>query len=177
MSKSRPALWILVPISLALSVASIWGTFQFGPIGKPSRAAQECADLKSFVISEEKVGKSDWDAYRELVTRYDTTAPNANERAILVKDIAAAIIKVLGHDLAIYKEMEQLSGCVKKEDRSNLPNMIAETESAINYLNGTEAIDGAYFNPELGNWSSSYYSEFISALEYLKGSSVKTADA
>jgi hypothetical protein len=159
-----------------LALASIWGTFQFGPIGKPSRAAQECADLKSFVISEEKVGKSDWEDYRELVTRYDTTAPSITDRAILVEDIATTVVRVLGHDLAIYKEMEKFSGCVKKEDRSNLPTMIAETESAINYLNGTEAIDGAFFNPELGNWNSNFYSEFVSALDYLKGSSGNTAD-
>jgi len=160
-----------------LSIASVWGTFQFGPIGKPSRAAQECADLKSFVIKEEKVGKSDWDTYRGLVNRYETTAPNASDRAALVEEIAASVIKVLGHDLAIYKEMEKFAGCVKKDDRSNLPTMITETESAINYLSGTEAIDGSFFNPALGNWNSTYYSEFISALEYLKGSSGKTADA
>ena len=177
MSKSRPALWILVPVSLALSVASIWGTIQFGPIGKPSRAAQECADLKSFVIAEEEVGRSDWDKYRELVTRYDASTPGATERALLVEDIAISIIKVLGHDLAIYKEMEKFTGCVKKDQRSTLPAMIAETESAINYLSGTEAIDGAFFDPKLGNWNSNYYSEFISALDFLKGSSGRSVDA
>jgi len=176
-SKTRPALWILVPISLALTVSSIWATFNFGPIGKPSRAALECAELREFVIQEEVEGRSEWGKYRDLVTQFDGLAENSNQRPALVESMAMSIVEVLGHDLTIYKEMSRFPSCIKMERREQLPNIISETESAINFLNGSEDINGDFFDPNLGTWNTGYYSEFISALDYLKGETSATAGA
>jgi hypothetical protein len=55
--------------------------------------------------------------------------------------------------------------------RSQLSGLIEETQSAINFLNGSTPINGTYFNPELGTWNTTYYEEYISALEFLKSGS------
>jgi hypothetical protein len=46
--------------------------------------------------------------------------------------------------------------------------LIEETQSAINFLNGSTPIEGNYFSPELGTWNTAYYEEYLSALEFLE---------
>jgi hypothetical protein len=46
--------------------------------------------------------------------------------------------------------------------------MITETETAINFLNGSTPINGNFFDPKLGTWNTTYYEEYLSALEFLK---------
>ena len=82
--------------------------------------------------------------------------------------MAGSVIEVLGHHLAIYKEMNKFSACVVQSKRSQLSGLIEETESAINFLNGSTPINGNYFNPELGTWNTTYYEEYLSAVEFLK---------
>lgn len=177
MQKTRPALWILAPISLALAVGSFYGALHFGPIGKPSQTAFECAALKDFVVKEELLGKAEWTNYRDLIAQYESLPANSPSRVTLVESIAMSIIDVLGHDLAIYKEMEKYPACVKLEKRKELPGIITETESSINFLNGSAPIDGSFFDPNIGSWNADYYKDFISALEFLKGVSSNTANA
>lgn len=89
--------------------------------------------------------------------------------------MASTVVEVLGHDLAIYKEMNKFPGCVLQAKRKDLSAMISETESAINFLNGSEPINGTYFDPELGTWNGSYYAEYSSALDFLKAIKTKSA--
>lgn len=173
--KSRPALWILVPITLSLAFASIWGTVHYGPFGKPSRAAAECRELREFIVDEEVAGLADWNNYRDLVNQYLSLPPESN-RTALVEEIAFTVVQVLEHDLEIYNEMDRNLGCLSMEKKEELPGIIAETESAINFLNGTEAIEGSFFDPEVGSWNADYYNEFISATEFLKDLAKEDAD-
>lgn len=173
--KTRPALWVLVPIALSLAVASIWGTAHYGPIGKPSRAAAECRELRDFIVEKEITGRSDWNDYRDLVGQYLALKPEAN-RAALVEEIAFTVAQVLEHDLAIYKEMEKYQGCLLMDRREELPGIISETESALNFLNGTEAIEGNFFDPEVGSWNADFYNEYLSATEFLKDQAKQEAD-
>lgn len=174
-TKNRLLLWILVPLFLALAGASVWGTLQFSPIGKPAHTSYACKDLRTFILEKEVVGKREWNSYRELVNQYLALPQNSNKSAI-VEEIAFVVVKVLGHDLDIYSEMEKHLECLLTDKRSELPGIIAETESAINFLNGSEAIDGSFFDPQLGTWNPEYYSEFVSATEFLKDQAILEAD-
>jgi hypothetical protein len=62
-----------------------------------------------------------------------------------------------------------------KDKREELGGLIEETESAINFLNGSAPIEGNYFDPELGTWNATYYEEYLSALDFLKASKEATA--
>lgn len=168
MRNTRPAFWIFVPLLLTLSIAAIWGTAHFGPIGKPSQAAAECSDLRQFVAQEEVIGRAKWVDYRTLVDEFLALAPTDPERIPLIEEMAGTVIEILGHDLTIYKELEKFSGCVLQSRREEIPGMIEETEAAINFLNGSTPIDGNYFDPELGSWNTTYYEEFLSATDFLK---------
>ncbi len=160
-----------MPILLALSVGGVWGTAHYGPIGKPSRAAIECSNLREFVQSEEVTGKESWNEYRRLVDQFLALSPTSDERVPIIEKMAGNVIDILGHDLAIYKEMNKFPSCVVQSKRSQLSGLIEETQSAINFLNGSTPINGTYFNPELGTWNTTYYEEYISALEFLKSGS------
>lgn len=168
MRSTRPIFWIFVPILLAVSIGAVWGTAHFGPIGKPSRAAIECSTLRDFVKTEEVSGKENWNEYRSLVDKFLALSPTSDQRIPLIEMMAGSVIEVLGHDLAIYKEMNKFSACVVQSKRSQLSGLIEETESAINFLNGSTPINGNYFNPELGTWNTTYYEEYLSAVEFLK---------
>lgn len=170
MRNTRPIFWIFVPILLAFSIGAAWGTVHFGPIGKPSQAAIECANLQKFVANEEVEGKAEWVEYRSLVDKFMALSPTSEARIPLIEEIASKVIGVLGHDLSIYKEMEKFSGCLLQSKRSEIPGLIEETESAIAFLNGSTPIDGTYFNPEIGTWNATYYEEYLSALDFLKSS-------
>jgi len=174
--KTRPALWILVPITLSLAFASVWGTVHYGPFGKPSRAAAECRELRDFIVDQEIAGRTDWNNYRDLVNQYLGLPPESN-RTALVEEIAFTVVQVLEHDLEIYSEMDKNQGCLLMQKREELAGIIAETQSAINFLNGTEAIQGSFFDPEVGSWNADYYNEFISATEFLKDQAKQDADA
>lgn len=175
MQKTRPALWILAPISLLLAIASIYGTFHFGPIGKPSQRALECSELKALVVKEESLGKTEWTNYRNLISQYESLPETSPNRANLVETIAMSIVEVLGHDLTIYREMEKFPACVKLDKRDELPGIIDETESSINFLNGSEPINGSFFDPSIGSWNAEYYQDFVSALDFLKGEKSNSA--
>lgn len=167
---TRPAFWIFVPILLSLSLASFWAVGYYGPVGNStSTSTTSCSDLRAFIQEEEVPGKAKWQEYRTLVTQLGNLATNSNERPPLVEQIAGTIIEVLGHDLAIYKEMNRNISCVQIDKRKDIPTMISDTEQAINFLNGSTAIQGSYFDPALGTWNSSYYSDYMSALDLLKG--------
>lgn len=170
MRSTRPIFWIFVPILLVISLGAMWGTFNYGPIGKPSQAATECANLREFVKMEEVSGKASWTEYRGLVDQFLALTPTSNERIPIIEKMASSVIEVLGHDLAIYKEMNKFQSCVMQDKRSQLSGLIDETQSAINFLNGSTPINGNYFNPELGTWNTTYYEEYLSALEFLKSS-------
>lgn len=168
MSKTKPIAWIFVPILLALAVAASWASYNYGPLGKPAPVNSACSDLKSFITSEESLGKSQWQQYRSLVTEYQGLGTSSTQRVPLVKEMAITVIDVLGHDLAIYKEMNKNQSCVLAAKRSEITTMITDTESAINFLNGSQSINGTYFNPDLGTWNTNYYSDYVTALDYLK---------
>lgn len=140
----------------------------YGPIGKPSQAAAECSTLKEFVKAEEVSGRASWTEYRGLVDQFLALSPSSDARIPLIEKMAGSVIDVLGHDLAIYKEMDKFSSCVVQSKRGQLSGLIDETAAAINFLNGSTPINGTYFNPELGTWNTTYYEEYLSALEFLK---------
>ena len=166
--RTKPVFWLLVPVLLALSIGSFWAVAQYGPLGKSTTSSASCSDLKVLIQQEEIPGKSKWQEYRSLVTRLSTLSDNSTERAPLIEEIAGTIIEVLGHDLTIYKEMNRNLSCVQIDKRKDIPTMISDTEQAIDFLNGSTAIEGNYFDPKLGTWNSNYYSEYMSALDLLK---------
>ena len=153
---------------LAISVGAIWGTVNYGPIGKPSQAVAECENLQAFVTAEEESGKASWSEYRQLIDQYLAIDATSDQRVPIIEKMASTVIDVLGHDLAIYKEMNKYPSCVLQEKRSEISGMIKETETAINFLNGSTPINGNYFDPKLGTWNTSYYEEYLSALDFLK---------
>lgn len=159
-----------MPVLLALSMAGVWGTAHFGPIGKPSQVEIECNALRDLIVSEEGNGKAAWNQYRGFVKEYLATPPTASERAGLVEAMASVVIVVLGHDLTIYKELEKYPRCVLQSKRDQIAGMITETEATINFLNGSTPIEGNYFDPKLGSWNATFYEEYMSALEFLKSS-------
>jgi hypothetical protein len=165
---TRPIFWIFVPILLAIATGAIWGTANYGPLGKPSPALLECSTLRAFVENEEESGKSEWQQYRTLIDEYLSLPDTSNQRIPIIEEMASTVVGVLGHDLAIYKEMDKFPSCVVQEKRSELPGLIEETESAINFLNGSTPINGNYFDPNIGTWNTAFYEEYLSALEYLK---------
>lgn len=174
-SKSRPILWLLVPLLLGLAGASAWSTLHFSPIGKTSQNSFQCRELKNFILQEEVTGRSDWNEYRDLVGQYQAL-PQGSDKSAIVEEIALVVVKVLEHDLNIYYEMENRLDCLVSDKRTQLSAIIAETESAIKFLNGSEAIGGDYFDPSQGNWNPDYYNEFISATEFLISQAVADAD-
>lgn len=167
---TKPVYWLLVPVLLSISLGSFWAAGFYGPIGKPGTPAASCSDLRTFITSEEVPGKAKWQEYRDLVTQLSALSNSAPERPGIIQKIAGTMIDVLGHDLAIYKEMNRSISCVLMDKRGEISKMITDTEDAINFLNGSKAIDGNFFDPELGTWNSNYYSEYLSALDMLKGS-------
>ena len=157
-----------MPVLLAISVGGIWGTVNYGPIGKPSQSAIECTNLRTFVTTEEAAGKDSWSEYRKLIDEYLAIDEGSSERVPVIEKMASTVIDVLGHDLAIYKEMNKFLSCVLQEKRSEISGMITETETAINFLNGSTPINGNFFDPKLGTWNTTYYEEYLSALDFLK---------
>ena len=157
-----------MPVLLAISVGGIWGTVNYGPIGKPSQSAIECTNLRTFVTTEEAAGKESWSEYRKLIDEYLAIDEGSSERVPVIEKMASTVIDVLGHDLAIYKEMNKYISCVLQEKRSEISGMITETETAINFLNGSTPINGNFFDPKLGTWNTTYYEEYLSALDFLK---------
>lgn len=149
-------------------MGAIWGTVNYGPIGKPSQTAAECQNLQTFVTAEEESGKASWSEYRQLIDQYLAIDATSDQRVPIIEKMASTVIDVLGHDLAIYKEMNKYPTCVLQEKRSEISGMITETETAINFLNGSTPINGNYFDPKLGTWNTSYYEEYLSALDFLK---------
>lgn len=149
-------------------MGAIWGTVNYGPIGKPSQTAAECQNLQTFVTAEEESGKASWSEYRQLIDQYLAIDATSVQRVPIIEKMASTVIDVLGHDLAIYKEMNKYPTCVLQEKRSEISGMITETETAINFLNGSTPINGNYFDPKLGTWNTSYYEEYLSALDFLK---------
>lgn len=158
----------MVPILIILSMAGIWGTAHFGPIGKPSMVEAECKAVEDLIVREEGNGKAAWEQYRGFVQEYLALAPTSPDRAGLVEAMASSMIVVLGHDLTIYKELEKFPKCVLQSKRDQIAGMITETESTINFLNGSTPIEGNYFDPKLGSWNTAFYEEYISAMEFLK---------
>ena len=157
-----------MPVLLAISVGGIWGTVNYGPIGKPSQSAIECTNLRTFVTTEEAAGKDSWSEYRKLIDEYLAIDEGSSERVPVIEKMAGTVIDVLGHDLAIYKEMNKYLSCVLQEKRGEISGMITETETAINFLNGSTPINGNFFDPKLGTWNTTYYEEYLSALDFLK---------
>lgn len=149
-------------------MGAIWGTVNYGPIGKPSQTAAECQNLQTFVTAEEESGKASWSEYRQLIDQYLAIDATSDQRVPIIEKMASTVIDVLGYDLAIYKEMNKYPTCVLQEKRSEISGMITETETAINFLNGSTPINGNYFDPKLGTWNTSYYEEYLSALDFLK---------
>jgi hypothetical protein len=164
----RVVLWVLVPITSILSVASIWATFHYGPFGKPSQSALRCAEVRELILDEEVAGKAQWNVYRQQVEEFKTLPADSPDRGIAVSEISLSVIDVLGHDLTIYQALEENIGCVKMDRREDVPGLVTETASTINYLNGSEPINGVFFNPELGSWNVDFYSQYASALDFLK---------
>ena len=169
---TKPAFWLLVPLLLSLSLGSFWAAAHYGPIGQPSSSTSACSDLRTLINQEEIPGKAKWQEYRNLVSKLSGLGSSSTERTPLVEQIAGTIIEVLGHDLTIYKEMNRNLACVLSDKRKDIPTMISDTEKAINFLNGSTAINGSYFDPKLGTWNESYYSEYMSAIDMLKDSGV-----
>jgi len=165
---TRPIFWIFVPLLVSLTVLSLWATIHFGPIGKPSQEAAECNSVRELIISEELSGRTAWVEYRNLVDDFLALPPNSEQRITLIESMALKVVEVLSYDLTIYEELEKFPKCVTQSKREQIPGMIEETNTAINFLSGSTAIEGNYFDPELGTWNSSYYEEYLSALEYLK---------
>lgn len=168
MRSTRPIFWIFVPILASLSVLAVWGTIHFGPIGKPSQEAAECSAVRELIITEEISGKAAWVEYRNLVNDFLALPPTATERITVIESMAIKVVEVLGHDLTIYKELEKFPKCVTQSKRDQISGMVEETESAINFLNGSTPIDGTYFDPKAGTWNTTYYEEYLTALDYLK---------
>jgi hypothetical protein len=52
--------------------------------------------------------------------------------------------------------------------RADIPNLVKETSSTINFLNGSEPINGVFFNPALGQWNTEFYADYLSATDFLK---------
>lgn len=157
-----------MPVLLALTSAAIWSTFHFGPIGKPSQTAAECTALRQLIVTEESSGKVSWLEYRKLVDEFLKLDPDSTDRIPLIEKMAGSVIEVLGHDLTIYSELEKFPKCVLQSKRDEIPGFIQETETAINFLSGTTPIDGTYFDPKMGSWNTTYYEEYLSALDFLK---------
>jgi hypothetical protein len=168
MKFGRLVLWTLVPISLSLAIASTWATFHFGPIGKPSQSAIRCSEVRAFILDEEVAGKAQWNLYRQQVKDFQILSPSSPNRGEAVAEISMTLIEVLGHDLAIYRELDANISCVKMEKRETIPGLVTETASTINFLNGSEPINGVFFNPALGQWNSDFYAEYASAIDLLK---------
>lgn len=170
---------IALPLLLALAVFGVWGTAHFGPIGKPSQQAIECQSVRGLIIAEEVEGKALWIEYREIVDQYLALDPNSPERIPLIEAMSGKVIQVLGHDLTIYRELEKFPKCVLRSKRAEIPGLIEETQTAINFLSGSTPIDGTYFDPKMGSWNATYYEEYFSAQEYLIGTPINqngTAD-
>jgi hypothetical protein len=87
--------------------------------------------------------------------------------------MAASVIEVLGHDLTIYSQLNEFPKCVLQSKREQIPGLIEETETAINFLSGTTPIDGTYFDPKMGTWNSTYYEEYLTALDFLKDQKIQ----
>jgi hypothetical protein len=166
--KASPVLWILVPLSLALALAATWGTFHFGPTGSKAYIEQQCESLKTFIIDEETAGKADWTIYKSQVGKYLQLDPATN-RTETVDSIVTSVIKVLEHDLKIYERLDKYPACLLPSRKDELPTLLDETRNAIDYLSGT-------FSSAEGEWNTDFYSDYISAAQYLKGAN-ESADA
>lgn len=160
MKKTNPALWILVPLSLLLALGSVWATFHFGPTGSKVYAQKQCDSLKTFVLDEELAGKADWTIYKKQVSEYMGINPQAN-RSKLVDSIATSAVKVLEHDLKIYERLNRFPACVLSTRKDELPALISETRTAIEYLSKS-------FDPTTGDWNTDFYADYMSATQFLK---------
>ena len=167
MQRTKPVYWLLLPVLLSISAVSFWATAHYGPIGKASTTKQDCQNLRILIVAEEAQGKPIWQEYRTLVAQLGELPEKSEQRPIIVEKIAGALIEVLGHDLTIYKELSLYPNCVIMDKRKDLPTMISETQSAINFLNGSQDIDGNFFDPKLGIWNGSYYAEYLLSLIHI----------
>ncbi|MFM1796268.1 MAG: hypothetical protein RL733_49 [Actinomycetota bacterium] len=162
-----------MPVLLAISLGAIWSTVHFGPIGKPSQTSIECKALRELIVEEEASGKTSWVEYRKLVDKFLSLQPDSSDRISVIEGMAATVIEVLGHDLTIYSQLNEFPKCVLQSKREQIPGLIEETETAINFLSGTTPIDGTYFDPKMGTWNSTYYEEYLTALDFLKDQKVQ----
>lgn len=166
--KTSPALWILVPLSLMLALGSIWATFQFGPTGSKDYLAKQCDSLRTFILDEEIAGKADWTIYKQQVGQYIDLDPAVN-RTSIVESIVTSVVKVLEHDLKIYERMNKYPACVLSTRKDEVPTLLDETQTAIEYLK-----EG--FSAETGEWNTDFYADYMSASQFLKGNK-KEVDA
>jgi TPR repeat protein/formylglycine-generating enzyme required for sulfatase activity len=134
---------------------------------------RDCANLRAFVVNEEKSGRAKWQQYRALTGRLDSLPRNSPQRSPLVRQIASTLIAVLSHDLNIYRQMARYPACVKPEIQQRIPSMISEAESFIGFLEGRQGLDGLYFDPNFSGWNSEYYSEYFTATDFLAGGTLQ----
>lgn len=166
--KANPALWVLVPLSLVFAVASVWGTFHFGPTGSKAFINKQCDSLRTFILDEELAGKADWTVYKRQVGEYLALDPESN-RSSSVDSIVSSVVKVLQHDLKIYERLNKYPVCLLASRKDELPTLLDETRSAIDYLNGS-------FSAADGEWNADFYADYVSAAQFLKGAK-EVADA
>ncbi|MEY3737124.1 MAG: hypothetical protein RLZZ251_840 [Actinomycetota bacterium] len=169
--RTNPAFWAFVPVLLSLSLVATWAAIHYGPLGKPTAATTTCNDVRTFIQSEESAGKSEWQQYRTLVDQLGNLANTSNDRVPLIRQIVTTLVGVLGHDLAIYQQLDQSISCVKLERRSDIPGLVSDTKNTIDFLQGKTAIEGNYFDPSNGFWPADFYSEYLSAVDLLKSGS------
>jgi len=160
MKKASPALWILVPLSLSLATSSVWATLHFGPTGSKTYAAEQCKSLRIFVLDEENAGKADWTIYKKQVSEYMGMNPEVNRSAI-VDSLATSVVKVLEHDLKIYERLNRFPDCLLATRKDELPGLIDETRTAIEYLSSS-------FDSTTGEWNTDFYADYLSANQFLK---------
>ncbi|NDB07956.1 MAG: hypothetical protein EBX97_04640 [Actinobacteria bacterium] len=160
MKKASPALWILVPLSLIFAAGSIWATFHFGPTGSKAYTKEQCDSLKTFILDEELAGKADWTIYKKQVGEYLGLNPEVN-RSTIVDSMATSVVKVLEHDLKIYERLNRFPSCLLSTRKDELPGLIDETRSAIEYLRES-------FDSTTGEWNTDFYADYMSATQFLK---------
>jgi hypothetical protein len=160
MKKANPALWILVPLSLILAASSLWATFHFGPTGSKAYATKQCESLRTFVLDEENAGKADWNIYKGQVNQYLGLNPEVN-RTEIVDSMSKSVVKVLEHDLKIYERLNRFPACLLATRRDEVPGLIDETRTAIEYLRES-------FDSSTGEWNTDFYADYLSANQFLK---------
>ncbi len=170
MKSTKPIYWLLLPVLLALSAGSIWGTLNFYPKQSASDMSKlsQCQNLRDFVISEEIIGQAKWGTYHSDVLKYKTGLSDQARTIALVKLIANEAIEVLQSDLRIYEEMDANRVCLTPTFEKNLSTVITDTQSSIDFLLGQGEISSQMFDPNQGTWNPAFYDAYESAVKYLK---------